>query len=445
MSPQKAGFGGLPRSLVRLGITLGVLVVVGAGVALALQGFRPPAQEIPTVRVKRGTLDLKVYTTGELRPAKSAMLVAPPVGGTLQLVHLLPSGSVVKSGDVVAEFDPSEQEYNLEQNRYDLQQAEQQITKMKADTTVQAAQDQVDLLTAKFDVRKAELEVSRNELLSAIDAKKNLLTLEEAKRRLAQIEQDVKSRQASNQAQLAVLEEQRNRSRLSMEQAQKRIESMVLRAPMDGLVVVKDNYDSTGGFFISGMTLPEYREGDLVSPGRLIAEVLEVSQMEILAKVSETERANMNPGQAVEIHVDARPEEVLRGKVKTVAGMATRDRWGDPTPRFDATFQLDQVEAKMRPGVTAQVIVVGEQVRDALYLPRQALYEKDGKPVTYVKNGDRFDPREVKIKYRTESQVAIEGLAEGTEVSLVNPELENKKAAKPGAGPAPMGVSGGGR
>ncbi len=435
----------LPRGVVRVVVMLALLIAAGAGVAVALQGWHKPTKEIPTVKVKRGTLDLKVYTTGELKPARSGTLVAPPVDGTLQIVHLLPAGVMVHKDNVVAQFDPSEQEYNLEQSRYDVMQAEQQIVKMKADTSVQAAQDQVDLLTAKYDVRKAELEASKNELLSAIDAKKNVLNLEEAKRHLAQLEQDIQSRKASNQAQLAVLEEQRNHSKLAMDQSQKRIDSMTLKAPMDGLLVIKGNYDFLGmGWVPPGMSLPEYREGDTVSPGRIVAEVFEVSQMEILSKVSETERANMNPGQAAEIRVDARPDEILHAKVKTVAGMASRG-WGpDPMPRFDATFALDQPVKELRPGVTAQVIVAGEEVHDALYLPRQALYDKDSKTIAYVKVSSHFEPREVKIKYRSESRTAIEGLKEGDEVALVNPEEDSKKAKSP-SGARPMEMSGGGK
>lgn len=445
MRARKPIFGHLPRGLVRIVLALALLIAAGAGVAVALQGFHAPAKGIPTVKVKRGTLDLKVYTTGELRPARSGTLVAPPVDGTLQIVHLLPPGTMVHKDEVVAQFDPSEQEYNLEQSHYDVMQAEQQIVKMKADTAVQAAQDQVDLLTAKYDVRKAELEAGKNELLSAIDAKKNLLNLEEAKRRLAQLQQDIQSRQASNQAQLAVLEEQRNHSKLAMDQAQRRIDSMTLKAPMDGLLVIKGNFDFLGmGWVPPGMTLPEYREGDSVSPGRIVAEVFEVSQMEILSKVSETERANMNPGQAAEIRVDARPDEVLLAKVKTVAGMASRG-WGpDPMPRFDATFALDPPVKELRPGVTAQVIVVGDEVRNALYLPRQALFDKDSKTIAYVKVGSHFEPREVKIKYRSESRTAIEGLNEGDEVALVNPEEDSKKGKSPSA-PGPMEMGGGGR
>ena len=374
------------------------------------------------------------------------MLTAPPVSGTLQIVSLLKTGTLVKSGDVVLEFDPSEQEYNLEQARSQVLQAEQEITKGKADAAVQTAQDQVALLKAKFDVRRAELEVSRNELVSAIDARKNLLNLEEARRRLAEMEKNIESRKTSNAASLAVLEEKRNKERLNMQQAQQNIDNMRVRAPLDGLVAVKENRDSTGGFFTTGMVLPEYREGDLVWPGRFIAEVLEVQQMEILAKVNENDRSNVNPGQAVEVRVDTLPGQSFSGKVKTVAGMASRNWWsGEGSKKFDATFQLDNPDARFRPGVTAQVIVVGDEVKNSLFLPRQVVFEKDGKPVVYVKTGSGFEPREIKIAHRTESHIVVEGLAEGTEVALANPEAKQKKPGKTAAPGAPSITGGGGR
>src|SRR6202020_1421227 len=138
---------------------------------------------------------------GDPRPSHSEMLTAPQIGGgSLQITHLLHTGGVVKKGDLVMEFHPSEQHYKLDQNRSELLQAEQEITKAKADAAVVAAQDKVALLKARFDVRRAELDVQKNELMSTIDAKKNDLALEQAKRILAELEQDVKSRSASNQA-----------------------------------------------------------------------------------------------------------------------------------------------------------------------------------------------------------------------------------------------------
>ena len=176
-----------------------VLCTVGGVVAAARRNAPKAANTgVPTVIVKRGDLDMKVYVTGELRASHSEMLAAPAIGGgALQLTHLVHSGVPVKKGDLVMEFDPSEQRYKLEQNRSELLQAEQEIAKAKADAAVVAAQDKVALLKARFDVRRAELDVQKNELVSAIDGRKNQLALEAAQRVLAEVEQDVKSRSAS--------------------------------------------------------------------------------------------------------------------------------------------------------------------------------------------------------------------------------------------------------
>src|SRR5256884_3110645 len=203
--------------------------------------------EIPTPRVKEANLQLKVFTTGALRTSQSRAITAPPIaGGTLQIITLARAGAHVHTGDVVLEFDPSQQEYNLGQNRSDLLQAEQEIVKAKADADVQTAEDQTALLKARYALRRTELEVSKNELVSFIDAQKNLLALDEAKRALAQLQQDIQSHTASNKSALAISEEKRHKARLSMEQAEQNIKNMHITSPIDGLVVIHGNRDSTG-------------------------------------------------------------------------------------------------------------------------------------------------------------------------------------------------------
>jgi HlyD family secretion protein len=416
----------------------GVVLVAGFGIAFAVQQLRPAAKVIPTTRVQRGTLELDINTPGEMRTPHSAMLVAPSVNGTLQIVHLARTGTQVKSGDVVVEFDPSEQEYNLEQSRSQLAEAEQQIVKAKAEADVKAAQDKVALLKARFDVRRAELEVSRNELVSEIDARKNLLDLEEAKRRLEQLQQDVNSRLASNTAAIALLEEKRQTALLGMKQAQRNIDNMKVKASMDGLVSIRENMDSGMAFY--GMNLPEYREGDLVYPGRFLAEVLDLKQMEVMAKVYESDRSNLNVGQVAEVRLDADPQAFVQAKVKSIAGSASRNDMGpNAIGRFEVLFSLANRSSNFRPGASAQVLVRGNQLKNQLYLPTQCVFDKEGNQVIYVKHGGGFEATPVKIKFRTENRVAMEGIAEGTEVALVNPEEELKKQGKVSSG-APMGV-----
>jgi HlyD family secretion protein len=428
-------------------ITWAVVAVVlcaVVGVVAAVRRGSPAAtgDDIPTGLAKRGDLDMKIYVNGELRASHSEMLTAPPIGGgALQITHLLHTGTAVKKGDLVMEFDPSEQRYKLDQNRSELMQADQEITKARADAAVVAAQDKVALLKARFDVRRAELDVLKNELVSSIDARKNDLALEQAKRVLAELEQDVKSRSASGEATISLAEEKRNKAKLAMDQAQDNINKMRVTAPMDGLVALEKNEGAAGGFFFSGMSLPEYHEGDQVEPGRSVGQVIDPKGMELVAKVGELERNNIKEGQLVDLQLDALPGSTFHGTVKTVGGNNARRFWeDDSSSKFEISVTLATTDAQMRPGLTAHVFINSDPQKNVIYAPRQALFLKENKRIVYVRNGNSFEPREVKIQAQNESRAAIAGISAGTEIALVDPTAPRKAVS---SSAPPLGGGGG--
>ena len=421
-----------------------VVLCAVVGVVAAVRRGSPAAtgDDIPTGLAKRGDLDMKIYVNGELRASHSEMLTAPPIGGgALQITHLLHTGTEVKKGDLVMEFDPSEQRYKLDQNRSELMQADQEITKARADAAVVAAQDKVALLKARFDVRRAELDVLKNELVSSIDARKNDLALEQAKRVLAELEQDVKSRSASGEATISLAEEKRNKAKLAMDQAQDNINKMRVTAPMDGLVALEKNEGAAGGFFFSGMSLPEYHEGDQVEPGRSVGQVIDPKGMELVAKVGELERNNIKEGQLVDLQLDALPGSTFHGTVKTVGGNNARRFWeDDSSSKFEISVTLATTDAQMRPGLTAHVFINSDPQKNVIYAPRQALFLKENKRIVYVRNGNSFEPREVKIQAQNESRAAIAGISSGTEIALVDPTAPRKAAS---SSAPPLGGGGG--
>lgn len=387
---------------------------------------------IPTATVKEINLQLKVFTKGALHTEQSRVISAPAIaGGTLQIIQLAAAGTQVHKGDVVLAFDPSQQEYNLAQNRSDLQQADQEIVKAKADAAVQVAEDQTALLKAKYAVRQAELDVSKNEILSKIDGQKNILALDEAKRALTQLEQDIRSHSASNEAALAISQEKHHKAQLAMDQAEQNIKNMRITSPIDGLMVIHGNRDSTGGFFMDGMTLPDYHVGDQVNPGSSIAEVIDSSHLEINAQVDETDRTNLKVGQSVDITIDALPGESFTGKVRTVGGATAREFWDDNTKhKFDVAVQLDREDPRLRPGFEAQLNILGDRLTRAVSIPAEAIFEHDGKKIVYCERGGGFEMKEVKVRALSEGQAILEGIPVGTVVALVNPE--KNRSGKPG-------------
>jgi HlyD family secretion protein len=420
------------------GVIVAVLAI-GATFALAVPSLPDRKPEIPSTRVVRGPLKLTVYATGELRAGRTATLVAPPAGGTLRLVKLVPTGAAVKKDEVVFEIDPADQEFALEQAKSELAEAEQQIVKMRADAAVKAAEDDVALLTARYDVRRGELDTAANDLIGAIDAQKNVLTLQEARARLAQLQEDVKERSATNDAALAVVLEQRNKATLAMQRAQSIIDGLIVKAPFDGVAAAKENRDAAGNFFF-GQTLPEYRQGDTTSAGRPIVDIIEAGRMEVRARINETDRDNLQTGQIAKVQSDALPGETFTAKVGALSGLASKGNWWEVTAvrQFDVSFAFDNPDPRLRAGSTVRLVIDGREIKDALQLPRQCVFEKAGKTVVYARLGDRYERREVKVTSSTESRVVVSGVNEGDVIALIDPEVAAKrsKGSSPIAAPS---------
>ena len=391
---------------------------------------------IPLAAVQRGDINLDVHATGELRASHIAMLTAPSVGGgSLEITHLLATSTPVKKGDVVIEFDPGEQRYKLEQSRSELMQAEQEIAKANADAAVLAAQDKVAELKARYDVRQAELDVQKNEIVSSIDGKKNELALQQAQRVQTELQQDSQSHKESGQAAVYLATEKYNKAKMAMDQAQQNIDKMRVAATMDGMVAIQKNPPTD--FYFSGMALPDYHAGDVVNPGSTIAQIVDPKGLEVNCKLGERSSSSVVLGEPVELVFDAMHGRTFHGQVKTIGGMS-RSQFFDSGEGdgVEVTVQLTEADPQMHAGFTAQILFLGEKKKNVLYIPRQAVFMKDGKRFVYVKTGSGYEQRELKIDGENESRAAIEGLGQGTLVTLVDPTVPRNTGSASGASTA---------
>lgn len=316
-------------------------VLAGAG----WRGYRyfkslPDRQEtVPITKVQKGDVVIRAYSRGELRPARTLTLTAPNLFGTVQVTDLATMGSLAKEKDLIVEYDDSERQSALEEARLSVQSVDEQIKKAKADLAIQQSQDQVTLLKTRYDVRRAELDVKRNPIIAEIDGKKNVLTLEQQKRALQQLETDIQARNEQAASQLAVLNEQRNRSLIDVAREIQRIALCKTLSPMTGLIAVKQN---RAGNFNFGQTMPDIRMGDTLQPGMPVADIMDLSEIEIWAKVGELDRANLKEGQNAIIQLDAVPDQRFRATIKALSGTATSDVFsGDPSKKFDVVFSVD--------------------------------------------------------------------------------------------------------
>jgi HlyD family secretion protein len=347
------------------------------------------------------------------------------------------AGQAVSEGDVILEFDPADQQHALEQAESEVLEAEQEIIKRRADNDATAAQDKVLLLDAQSNARRAELDAAvEQDLIPANQFKIRQAALTEAKRALTQTTEDVQARAAANQAGLSVLEEKRAKAQMAADRATQNIESLVMKAPLTGIVAIRDNRDGAGGFWW-GMTLPPYRVGDTVNPGAQVIDVFDITGMEVRAMVNEQDRANVEVGQNMTVASNALPGNALTAKVVSVSGLGRQDRAAGPLRQFEVVLKLDAPDAGLRPGTTVNLTAKGRTVENVLLLPRQTVFEKEGRPIVYERVGDLFEARQVKVLHRTESRVVIDGLPEGAEVALIDPESRGATGVNTPAAPPP--------
>jgi multidrug efflux pump subunit AcrA (membrane-fusion protein) len=419
----------MKKRLLLLPVVLLPLALIGWG-SLKLSravSSSAPATTLPTTHVKRGDVTITVAARGDLQGGNSEMLIAPMVAGNDMAITMLRTpGELVNEGDVVVQFDTTEQAFKLREAEADLAEAEQKVAQAQAESEAKEEETRYSLLQAKTDVRLAELDARRNPLLALIVARQNILAVEAARDKLRQIEQDIASRKATTEAGLAIQEAARNKAKVAADTARRNIESMTLKAKSSGYVNIQQNTFQNMMFW--GMTLPIFQVGDTVRPGMAVAQIPDMRNWDVTARIGELDRGHLAIGQKAAVTVVALPGKTFTGKIKEIGG-TTGPPWDR---RFDCKIGLDNPSPEMRAGMSTRIVITTGMLPNVLWLPSQALFESDGRTFLYAQGTAGFVPRDVKLVRRSESQVVITGVNEGQLVALSSPDQATKKAAPAG-------------
>jgi biotin carboxyl carrier protein len=418
---------------------LAALIVVASGARSVPRLFEKvntvEPTPLPSTRVRTGDVTFTVTANGALQGGNSRMLTAPMAGGgTLTLTDLRKSGELVKTGDVVAQFDTTDESFKLREAEADLAETEQQVINAENEAKAKEEELEYELIKARGELKLAEIEVGANPIRAKLTAKQNDITLEGARTKLAKLERDYPQRKAAAGASIAIQAAARNKAKVLADTARRNIEMMTLRAPADGYVNVERNTNQN--FYFSGMTLPLFQVGDQVRPGMAVAQIPDLDSWDVSAQIAETDRGHLSVGLPADIRVVAAPGKKFAAKVKDLGGTT-----GPPWDRkFECKLGMLEGGPELRPGMSARIVVTLETLKNVTWIPAQALFEQGGRSFVYGKQGDQFVAKDVKLVRRGESQVVISGLRDGDEVALASPDQKDQKdTSKGGAGTATPG------
>jgi HlyD family secretion protein len=399
---------------------LGLAVLLTAGASVGAVRLSRSAPNVPTADVRRGEFVEYAQFRGEAKALKSIVLTGPARAGDLQIVKLPANGAAVKEGDIVVEFDTAKIRQTLDQKRSELKQVEAEIEQARATARLTEEQDRTNLTKARYDVERARLDASKQEILSEIEGKKNKLVLADTEQALRESEQKKKSDQASDAASIADKQHKLDKALFDVREAERQIAAMTLRAPVSGLVTILPNWRARLGFSDSA---PPFRLGDRAWPGALILELPDMSTLRVRARVDETDRGRLKPGQLGTIRIDAVPDQEFTGTLVSISPLAKADFSSWPIVRnFDVEVQIEKVDPRVRPGMSTTMRIAIDRRPDSILVPAQAVFEKAGRTVAYALHGSRFEERDVEVARRGDSEcVVTRGLAAGERVATKDP------------------------
>ncbi|HYK04249.1 MAG TPA: HlyD family efflux transporter periplasmic adaptor subunit [Thermoanaerobaculia bacterium] len=382
--------------------TAAALVVALLSTACTSSYSEEPAPE--TLRVRRGTFANDVLLSGELEAARGDFLAVPQLPSWQTAIKwLAEDGTVVKGGQPVIEFDNASLTSELETKRQAAMQHRQQLTQSEAEWQADLEQKQLEADKKRSDLDKAKIDAAvPADILSARSYEEKQTALRRATTEHEKAVDVLASRRTA-------VEAERRNQMLLLEKAQRdiaiaeqAITALVLRAPRDGTVVVREHpWEGR-----------KFQTGDVVFIGMQIAMLPDLSSTRVKAALPDVDDGKVAVGMPVTVTLDGFPDLNFTGRISAISAIAQESRRQSLRRHFDVLIALDKLDPeRMRPGLSARVAVHREANKAALLVPRAGLELAGKAPRARLHDGSM---RDVKLgPCNALDCVVVSGLAEG--------------------------------
>jgi HlyD family secretion protein len=466
-------------ALIAGGALLGVLALA------SLLGPRA-SDKYPNAVVTEGPFHVSILETGTLQALRSVTYSSSIQSNQAKIVAMAPEGKLVQKGDMLLLFDAAPFEEEIRRSEALLAQAQAELGKAQQDLKLQGISNREDLALARQKLERSQLELkdvqqgkgqlredeaaaavtnAERELQKAQSSYEDLkpllaegfITKQELERSEQQVQRGKEELALAKRRKNALMEFGRplelsqaraeatlseetvkellvaadykmDQKRSSIQSANARIQELMsklalahqqlnrteVRADVSGIVVYKDV------FFGSEQRKPQV--GDQVWANQPLLILPDISKMIVESRIRETDIHKVAQNQNVRVRVEAYPDLRLTGKVTLVGTLAQEEKDRRGTKFFGITVQINESEPRLRPGMTARVDIEVEERANVLFVPLDAVFEKEGAHVCYVLRGRGVEPREVVLGPSNQDFVAIEsGLRRGERVALRDP------------------------
>jgi RND family efflux transporter MFP subunit len=367
--------------------------------------------------VKQGEFRVTVTTTGELRAKNSVQIQGPSNAQQAQqfqmkISSLVPEGTVVKAGDVVAELDRSGLASRMTEVSLALQKAQAQYAQAQLDSTLALAQAREEIRTLEYALEERRIAKEQAEYEAPSIKRQAQIDLEKAQRTLEQAKKNYVTKTKQSIAKMSEVEADVERQRNQLAIVQSVMDAYTIKAPASGMVIYAKEWNGR-----------KRQVGSQVTPWEpTVATLPDLTEMESVTYVNEIDVRKISAGQRVSLSLDADPSRHLTGTITSVANVGEQRPNADAKV-FEVIVAVSGADTTLLPGMTTSNAIAISVIPDALSIPLEAMSVVDSMPIVYVKSGGQIVRREIQTGAMSENEIVIErGLSAGDQILLTAPQ-----------------------
>lgn len=368
-----------------------------------------------SVAVSHGTFKIAVTTTGELE-AKNSREIYGPSGlrefriWQVKINDMVTDGTVVDSGQWVAELDRSDIINSKKDLETELEKLNSQHIKTRLDTSMTMRQAREDLVNLKYALEEQRIKLEQSKFEPPATIRQAKIELEKAERSLEQAQQNYTLKKEKAEADMSEVQASRDQQQRKYESLQKVLGSFTVKAPESGMVVYKRNWQGE-----------KQGIGSTINTGweNVVAELPDLTSMISKTYVNEVDISKVKKDQEVLIGIDAFPDKSYKGVVESVANIGQQMKSSNAKV-FEVVINLQENDTILRPAMTTKNEIITDIIEDVTYIPLEALHHTE--TISYVVTTDNRR-HEVKLGKSNENEIiVVEGLTSNDAVYLVPPE-----------------------
>jgi len=354
--------------------------------------------------VQLGNVERTTRVAGQTSAIDFFTVMAPTLRGPesrdMILMYLAPPGSWVKKGTLIAKIDAQALADHIDDLGDTIEAAVADVNKRRAEQAIEMENLQQTLRVAKSEWDKAKLDYSAAEVRTDVERQLLKLSLDEAEAKYKEQLNDLAQKKLSQAAELRVLDLTRERHVRHRDRHKNDLKAFTMYATMDGLIVMQPLF--------RGNEMGQFQEGDRVFPGQPFLKVVNTKSMQVEGTINQAESSDFRIGQEARVHLDAFPNLEFKGKVHSIGALAVGGwRQNYYIRSVPVRVRIEGNDPKLIPDLSASAEVVLNRAENKPVVPLGAVYQEHGKTVAYVKNGEGFEPREISLGLKSETQAAV--------------------------------------